>query len=218
MRWDLVVFDNDGVLVDSEPLANRVLAELLSEVWGPTTIEECVARYMGGSIERVRSMLEASSPRRLPSDFEDRYHRGVFAAFQEGLRATAGVVSVLDQLDRAGIPFCVASSGSPDRIRLSLELVGLWDRFDGRAFSAQDVPRGKPAPDLFLHAAARLGASPSTTVVVEDSPLGIEAALAAGMTAVGFCAVTPSERLGQATYQAADMDAVCRLLLNGTEV
>lgn len=216
MRWDLVVFDNDGVLVDSEALANRVLADLLSDVWAPTTIEECVAKYLGGTIERVRSVLEASSPRRLPADFEDRYHRGVFAAFQKELRATTGVASVLDELDQAGIPFCVASSGSPNRIRMSLELVGLWDRFEGRAFSAQDVQRGKPAPDLFLHAAAQLGASPSTTAVVEDSPLGIEAALAAGMTAIGFCALTPPDRLGKATIQASDMDAVGRVLLNDT--
>jgi HAD superfamily hydrolase (TIGR01509 family) len=196
--WDLVIFDNDGVLVDSERLANQVLARLLTELGRPTTFDECVESYLGGTIERVRSLVEKELGGPLPGDFEERYHAGLFAAFDAGLVAVPGVEAVLDGLLEASTPFCVASSGSRERIRRSLRRVGLEDRFEGRAFSAEEVPHGKPAPDLFLHAAARLGADPAATVVVEDSPLGVEAALAAGMRVIGFAALTPPERLAQA--------------------
>lgn len=198
MAWDLVVFDNDGVLVDSERLANQVLAGLLTELGCPRTFEECVASYLGGTIERVRYLVEEQSGRSLPADFEDRYHRDLFAAFDAGLVAVPGIATVLDRLEDSRTPFCVASSGSRLRIQRALRLVGLWNRFEGRVFSAEEVARGKPAPDLFLHAAASLGADPAASVVVEDSPLGVEAAMAAGMSVVGFAAVTPPERLERA--------------------
>ena len=215
MAWDLVVFDNDGVLVDSERLANSVLARILTDLGCPTTFEECVASYLGGTIERVRDLVEAESGRPLPADFEDRYHRDLFSAFDAGLSAVPGVAALLDQLDRAGMRYCVASSGSRPRIERALRRVGLWDRFDGRVFSADDVAHGKPAPDLFLHAAAGLGADPAATVVVEDSPLGVEAAVAAGMSVVGFAAVTPPERLVKAGAVVTTMDQVGRVISVG---
>ncbi len=215
MPWELVVFDNDGVLVDSESLANRVLARLLSEMWRPTSFEECVETYLGGTIERVREMVEARSGQRLPGGFEARYHRDLFAAFDSGLGAVPGAEAVLDRLEEAAIPFCVASSGSHERIERALRLTGLWDRFAGRVFSAGDVARGKPAPDLFLHAAARMGVAPAETVVVEDSPLGVEAARAAGMAVIGFAAVTRPARLAGASAVVSDMVEVAALLVEG---
>lgn len=208
MPWELVIFDNDGVLVDSERLANEVLARLLTELWRPTTLEECLEEYLGGAIERVRSRVEKESGRPLPPDFEDRYHEDLFAAFDAGLVAVPGVEAILDRLDVTGTPFCVASSGSRERIAKSLRRVGLGQRFEGRAFSAEDVAHGKPAPDLFLHAAARLGADPAATVVVEDSPLGVEAAAAAGMHVIGFAAVTPPSRLERADVVVTTMHEV----------
>jgi HAD superfamily hydrolase (TIGR01509 family) len=215
MPWELVIFDNDGVLVDSERLANEVLARLLSELWRPTTVDECIATYLGGSIERVRALVEAESAGSLPPDFEDRYHSDLFAAFEENLVAVPGVDVILDALEAEGTPYCVASSGSRTRIERALRRVGLWDRFAERAFSAEEVANGKPAPDLLLHAAASLGADPAAAVVVEDSPLGVEAATAAGMAVIGFAAVTPRHRIRTAGAVVGSMEAVGELLVAG---
>ena len=190
--FDLVIFDNDGVLVDSEWLANGILADLLCEAGLPSTREGCIAEYMGSTMARVREIAERRLGRPLPADLEHRYHERLFDAFRTSLTAVPGVAEVLAQLTT---PTCVASSGTHERIRLALTTTGLLPRFDGRIFSAQDVARGKPAPDLFLHAAKSLGVRPDRCAVVEDSPLGVEAANRAGMTAFGFVRMTPPERL-----------------------
>jgi HAD superfamily hydrolase (TIGR01509 family) len=206
--WDLVIFDNDGVLVDSEPAANRILADLLTGYGRPTTYEDAVAEHLGTSLARVRATVEAAGTP-VPADFEDEYHRRLFAAFDGGLAAVPGVAEALGTL---GAPICVASSGSHERIRRALRAVGLAGRFDGRVFSAEDVARGKPAPDLFLHAARSLGASPARCAVVEDSPLGVEAAIAAGMTAFGYAGLTPAGRLAAAPVVFARMAELPGLL------
>jgi HAD superfamily hydrolase (TIGR01509 family) len=207
--FDLVVFDNDGVLVDSEVIANTVLSELLTGLGVPTTLDESVERYLGGSIGRVRAIVEADVGRRLPADFEARYHRAVFARFRSDLQAVPGVAAVLADLrtDR-----CVASSGTHDRIRLTLGLTGLLAFFAGAIFSADDVAAGKPAPDLFLHAAARRDVPPGRCVVIEDSPLGVVAARAAGMTVFGFARLTPAVRLAEADAVFTDMAELTGLL------
>lgn len=216
MKWELVIFDNDGVLVDSERLANRVLAAILSDLGVPTTFDQSVATYLGGTIERVRTLVEATSGRRLPDDFEDRYYREVFAAFDAALVAVPGVDDVLEGLDAAGIRYCVASSGSRERIGRSLRHVGLWDHFAGHAFSAEEVASGKPAPDLFEHAAATLHVDRSKCVVIEDSPLGIQAARSADMAVIGFAAVTPADRLVGAGAIRTSMEEIRPLLLAGS--
>jgi HAD superfamily hydrolase (TIGR01509 family) len=195
MRFDLVIFDNDGVLVDSEGHANRILSELLVEYGHPLSRDDCVARFLGTSLASVRRLVEAELGRTLPHDFEERYHTDLFDVFRQALRPVPGVIEALDRVDAAT---CVASSGTHERIRLALTTTGLFERFAGRIFSAEDVARGKPAPDLFLHAAARLRVDPSRCAVIEDSPLGIEAANAAGMTAFGFAGLTPAARLRHA--------------------
>jgi HAD superfamily hydrolase (TIGR01509 family) len=207
--WDLVIFDNDGVLVDSEAIANGVLSTLLTELGHPTTPSESVDRYLGGSIGRVRLVIEATSPEPLPADFERRYEDEVLGRFQRDLRAVAGVKEALDAIT---VPVCVASSGSHERIRFSLTRAGLIDRFGGHLFSSQDVAHGKPAPDLFLHAAAAMGAAPARVAVIEDSPLGVEAANAAGMTVLGYSALTPEARLADAAVRFDDMAALPGLL------
>ena len=194
--YDLVIFDNDGVLVDSEPIAAAVLAELLSESGLPTRPQDAMHDFIGSSMRRVRRVSEERLGRGLPDDFERRYHDELFRRFHSELRPVEGVREAVRRIET---PTCVASSGSPARIRLSLTLVGLWDEFQGRAFSAEAVERGKPAPDLFLHAAAALGAAPERCAVIEDSPLGIEAANAAGMDSFGFAGRTPGKWLADAS-------------------
>ncbi len=209
-RFDLVIFDNDGVLVDSEPVANRVLSALLTEYGLPCTPEESIATFMGHSMAQVRTMVEARLGRPVPAELEARYFEQVFAEFERSLQPIPGIVDALRSIEPA---VCVASSGTRERIRLTLGTTGLWDRFGGRVFSAQDVSRGKPAPDLFLHAARALGADPRRCAVVEDSPAGITAANDAGMTSFAFARLVPAERLRHATGAVfADMRRLPALL------
>ncbi|MGY0068915.1 HAD family hydrolase [Streptomyces sp. QTS137] len=200
MDYDLVIFDNDGVLVDSEPISNRLLAGYLTELGYPTSYEESIRDYMGSAMHRVHDLVEERTGQRLPDDFDDVFHGRVFAAFERELKPVAGAVEVLETLTADRVPYCVASSGSHERIRVGHRTTGL-DRWfeDERIFSSQDVGRGKPAPDLFLYAAERMGVAPERCVVVEDSPLGVQAAVAAGMDVYGFTSMTPAEKLAGAT-------------------
>jgi HAD superfamily hydrolase (TIGR01509 family) len=194
--FELIIFDNDGVLVDSEPVANQILASLLTEYGFRCTPEESIATFMGHSMPRVRAIVEERLGRPVPADLEARYIAQLFPTFERSLRPIPGIEDALRAIDRT---VCVASSGTHERIRLTLGATGLWDRFGGRVFSAQDVVRGKPAPDLFLHAAASFGVDPRRCAVVEDSPAGVTAANAAGMTSFGFARLMPTERLAHAT-------------------
>jgi HAD superfamily hydrolase (TIGR01509 family) len=207
----LVIFDNDGVLVDSERLANTILAELLTEAGLPYTFEEAVRDFMGGSMVSMRQKTEAQLGRPLPADLEDRYHQRLFDGFAN-LQAVDGVGAVLDQLDAIGTPYCLASSGTHRRIHTALTAVGFWDRFDGRIFSSEDVEHGKPAPDLFLYAASTLGMKPADCVVVEDSPLGVAAANAAGMKVFGYAAMTDPAKLASADAIFHQMTALPALI------
>ncbi|MEV0211271.1 HAD family hydrolase [Streptomyces sp. NPDC050788] len=214
MRYDLVIFDNDGVLVDSEPISNRLLAGYLTELGHPTSYEESLRDYMGSAMHRVHDLIEERTGERLPADFDDVFHARVFAAFERELEPVAGAVGLLEKLAADGVPYCVASSGSHERIRVGHRKTGLDRLFDdGRIFSSEDVGRGKPAPDLFLYAAERMGAVPERCVVVEDSPLGVQAAVAAGMDVYGFTAMTPAERLVGATRLFSDLGELADLLV-----
>ncbi|WP_399887075.1 HAD family hydrolase [Streptomyces sp. BBFR51] len=214
MRYDLVIFDNDGVLVDSEPISNRLLAGYLTELGHPTSYEDSLRDYMGGAMHRVHDLVLERTGRRLPEDFDDVFHERVFAAFERDLEPVHGAVGVLEKLAADGVAYCVASSGSHERIRVGHRKAGL-DRWfdDGRIFSSQDVGRGKPAPDLFLHAAGRMGVAPERCAVVEDSPLGVQAAVAAGMDVYGFTAMTSAAKLAGATRLFADMGELADLLV-----
>lgn len=193
--WDLVIFDNDGVLIDSERLGNQALSGTLTDYGYPISFDDSVRRFMGGTLVKVRAEVEADLGRPLPADFEASYQDRLFESFRTELRPVAGVEAAIEALEHDGVPLCVASSGRHEKISMSLTHVGLMHHFEGRIFSGQDVPRGKPAPDLFLHAAAACGASPERCLVVEDSPAGVAGAKAAGMTVVGHLSLMPEETL-----------------------
>ncbi|MFG2134509.1 HAD family hydrolase [Streptomyces sp. NPDC048751] len=213
MRYDLVIFDNDGVLVDSEPISNRLLAAYLTELGHPTSYEDSIRDYMGSAMHRIHDLVLERTGERLPVEFDDVFHRRVFEAFERELRPVAGAVDVLEKLAADEVPYCVASSGSHERIRVGHRTTGL-DRWfeESRIFSSQDVGKGKPAPDLFLHAAERMGVVPGRCVVVEDSPLGVQAAVAAGMDVYGFTRMTPAAKLAGATQLFSDMGELPALL------
>ncbi|WP_191877158.1 HAD family hydrolase [Streptomyces filipinensis] len=214
MRYDLVIFDNDGVLVDSEPISNRHLAAYLTELGHPTTYEDSIRDYMGSAMHRIHELVLERTGQRLPDDFDDVFHARVFAAFERELHPVAGVEGVLEKLAADGMPYCVASSGSHARIRVGHRTTGL-DRWfaEDRVFSSEDVGRGKPAPDLFLYAAERMGVAPARCLVVEDSPLGVQAAVAAGMDVFGFTAMTPAARLAGANQLFSSMGELADLLV-----
>ena len=214
MRYELVIFDNDGVLVDSEPISNRLLAAYLTELGHPTSYEDSIRDYMGSAMHRIHDLVLERTGERLPEDFDDVFHARVFGAFERELKAVPGAVDVLEKLGADGVPYCVASSGSHERIRVGHRTTGLDRYFDEeRVFSSQDVGRGKPAPDLFLHAAERMGVAPARCLVVEDSPLGVQAAVAARMDVYGFTAMTPPAKLARATQLFSDMGELADLLV-----
>ena len=183
LRIGLVVFDCDGVLVDSEVIACRVEAEVLTAIGFPHSFEDVRRDYVGLGAASVRRLIEERFGRALPEDFRARSLAAALAAFERELKPIPGIVDAIARLDG---PRCVASSSDPARIRRSLELTGLLDAFDPHLFSATMVEHGKPAPDLFLHAAQSMGFPPSRCVVIEDSVPGVQAARAAGMTVLGF--------------------------------
>jgi HAD superfamily hydrolase (TIGR01509 family) len=177
--------------VDSEPISNRVLAGLLTEIGLPMTPAQSVEAFMGRSWKNVLAYAEERGAP-LPEGFRRRYLDEMFAVFERELQPVPGVIAALDAI---ALPNCVASSASLEKMRFTLGHTGLWDRFEGRIFSATEVAHGKPAPDLFLHAAASMGWAAKDCAVVEDSPAGVEAGLAAGMTVFGYAGTTPAERL-----------------------
>ncbi len=182
-RFKLVIFDCDGVLVDSEPIINRAHTEVLTACGYLITEEVLVERFCGMSDPEMLAIIEREWGRTLPASYAERVGLMIEAGFRQSLAPIEGVAEALDSVS---LPICVASSSSVAQIRQKLEITGLLERFGERLFSATMVARGKPAPDLFLYAAQHLITAPDRCLVIEDSPAGIDAALAAGMTAIGF--------------------------------
>ncbi|GAA5002714.1 HAD family hydrolase [Kitasatospora paranensis] len=196
MTYDLVIFDNDGVLVDSEPISNRVLAGYLTELGYPTTVEDSYRDYMGTAAHHVHDVIRARYGASLPDGFDDLFHARVFAAFEAELTAVRGAEELLKTLQQSGVRYCLASSAHHAWIRTALDLTGLRGHVaEELIFSAQDVGIGKPAPDLFQHAARTMGVAPERCLVLEDSPNGVLAARAAGMDVYGHAALTDPARL-----------------------
>jgi HAD superfamily hydrolase (TIGR01509 family) len=183
MKPSLVIFDCDGVLIDSEVIACRVDAECLSEIGFPTTAQFIQEHFVGVSSRMMFDRIERDHGRKLPAGFSATLQARLNAAFDGELEAISGVADILPTL---GVQVCVASSSQPERLRHTLGLTGLWTHFDPHVFSATMVKNGKPAPDLFLYAAERMGTVPRDCVVVEDSLAGVAAARAAGMRVLGF--------------------------------
>ena len=182
-RFKLVIFDCDGVLVDSEPIINQAHAHVLTACGYPITEQNLVERFCGMSDREMLEIIERECGRVLPTSYAEHVGLMIEAGFRQSLAPIEGIAEALDSLT---LPICVASSSSVAQIRQKLEITGLLERFGERLFSATMVARGKPAPDLFLYAAQHLATVPDRCLVIEDSPAGIDAALAAGMTAIGF--------------------------------
>ena len=193
---DLIIFDCDGVLVDSEVLSCRCLSEVLAGYGISLGLDQALDLFLGRSMTAVLDHYKAIG-RLDPEQFSAELRAGVRAAFLSALCPIEGVSSVLEGLHT---PHCVASSSDVDRVSLSLSLTGLASHFDGRLYTSQMVERGKPAPDLFLHAAERMQADPSRTLVIEDSISGVRAGKAAGVTVWGF--------VGGSHYQSRDGKAI----------
>ena len=191
----LVLFDLDGVLVDSEPISTRVLMSMLAEVGLPMSAAATERQFLGRSRAESLVWIEQQLGRAVPENFLSNWQDQVFAAFRRELQPVPGIHTALDQLT---VPYCVASGSDPARIQLSLELTGLLPRFAGRIFSATQVARGKPAPDLFLFAARQLAVAPAHCLVVEDSLPGVQAAVAARMPVLGYAARNRAAVLAQA--------------------
>lgn len=182
-----MIFDCDGVLVDSEPLACASFSRAIKAEGLDWSVEETMRRVMGLSLKTSLEICEAELGRKLPADFLEKMQAVTYQTFRDApLQPVAGVKDAVTALQAAGIDTCVASSGAPEKMRFTLGLTGLWDLFDGRIFSASQVPRGKPFPDLFLHAAISMNVQPFDCVVVEDSLPGVQAARAAGMKALAY--------------------------------
>jgi HAD superfamily hydrolase (TIGR01509 family) len=181
-RFELVIFDCDGVLVDSEPIINRAHAEVLTACGYPITEKVLVERFCGMSDPDMLEIIEREWGRALPASYAQ--HVGLM--IEAGFHQLAPIEGVAEALASLTLPICVASSSNLEQIRQKLEITGLLGRFGEHLFSATMVARGKPAPDLFLYAAQHLMTAPDRCLVIEDSPAGIDAALAAGMTAIGF--------------------------------
>jgi HAD superfamily hydrolase (TIGR01509 family) len=182
-RVDLVIFDCDGVLVDSEVISCRAHAETLTRHGYPITSEQVLTRFLGVSDREARQTIETELGRKLPDDFETQMKQAALRRYADDLQS---IPYVSEAIATIALPKCVASSGTPEKIRHGLTCAGIYDLLAPHIFSAAQVKRGKPAPDLFLFAAKQMRASPERCIVIEDSIPGITGALAAGMTVLGF--------------------------------
>ena len=182
-KFDLIIFDCDGVLVDSEVISCRAHAETLTRHGYPITPDQVFDRFLGRSMRKATLEIEAELGRPLPEDFQTQVYAEIFRLFAASLEATPHIDEALAAIM---MPVCVASSGPPEKISTSLNHVGLYDRFAPHIFSAVQVTNGKPAPDLFLFAAEQMKTAPARCVVIEDSVAGVTGALAAGMVVFGY--------------------------------
>jgi HAD superfamily hydrolase (TIGR01509 family) len=194
----LVIFDCDGVLVDSELITNRVFVRMLNEIGLPLNLEDMFEQFVGRSMSYCYRLIEDMLKKPLPETFPAQLRERTTAALKQELKAVRGVEAVVDALVARGVAYCVASSGTHEKMQTTLGLTGLLPRFEGRLFSVTQVARSKPAPDVYLYAAGRYGAAPSACCVVEDTPTGVSAGVAAGMTVYGYAALTPAHRLREA--------------------
>lgn len=194
MPPDMVLFDCDGVVVDSEALTARALCANLNRHGLAITQPELVDLFLGGTMPGLAEQARAMGAD-LPETWVADTYNALFDVLAAEVEAIAGISHVLDRLDAAGIPFAIGSNGPHRKMEITLGRTGLIERFQGRIYSREDVPNPKPAPDVYLKAAADAGIAPDRCVVIEDSPSGARAGVAAGMLCFGFAGETPAERL-----------------------
>ena len=195
MNWQLIIFDCDGVLVDSEAIANRIMADVLTENGLPMTTEDCMEHFLGRTMSDCVGLLATRFGHTAATDFADHVRQRTLTALGEEIEPVPGIAAALARIP---VPMCVASSGQLVKMRTTLGATGLLSRFENRLFSAAEMGRGKPHPDIFLHAAREMGAEPGACAVVEDSPVGVQAGIAAGMTVFGYAALSDARALSAA--------------------
>jgi len=189
-----VIFDCDGVLVDSELITNRVFVGMLNELGLKLSLDDMFEQFVGRSMPQCLALMAQLLGREVPEEFVAEYQVRIAAALKNELKAVPGIESVLESIK---LPYCVASSGTHEKMQMTLGLTGLLPKFQGKMFSVTEVAHPKPDPDVFLHAAKQMGVA-SSCAVIEDTPTGVRAGVAAGMTVFGFCAHTPKRRLLEA--------------------
>lgn len=193
-KFDMVIFDCDGVLVDSEPITNRLLQDDLAAHGLVLTLEDVMGSFVGGTIAGVGVEARRRGAD-LPENWADLFYEKMFVALADQVESIPGAEAVLDALDAAGITYAVGSNGPHRKMDVTLIRTGLASRLKGRVYSREDVERPKPAPDVYLKAAADAGIAPERCAVIEDSASGATAGKAAGMAVFGFAAETPRHRL-----------------------
>jgi HAD superfamily hydrolase (TIGR01509 family) len=194
-RFGLVIFDCDGVLVDSELITNRVFAQMLNELGMALTLEDMFERFVGRSMAQCLEIITKLLGHPVPPQFVAEYQTRSAAALRSELKAVPDIETVLATI---GTPYCVASSGTHEKMQTTLGITGLLPQFRGKMYSVTEVAQSKPCPDVFLYAARQQGVMPAHCAVIEDTPTGVSAGVAAGMTVFGYCALTPKQRLIEA--------------------
>lgn len=191
----LVIFDCDGVLVDSETVAFQTDNDMVRSLGLDWTVEECMQRFLGRSTKSCVEIIEAALGRSVPDGWVEAWHAAMHDALRRnGVPPVPGIFDALDALEAARVPYCVASSGEMEKMDITLASSGLMPRVAGRIYNSAMVARGKPAPDLFLHAAKSMGAEPVDCIVVEDSVAGVAAGVAAGMRVMAYAAAAYVDR------------------------
>ncbi|MBT8123329.1 MAG: HAD family hydrolase [Gammaproteobacteria bacterium] len=193
-NFELIIFDCDGVLVDSERITAEVFSKVLNEECGLSlSLDVLLETFMGQSSQKCLTIIEKMIGQKPPLGLEARYQNEINNALQESVTAITGIEKALAELS---IPYCVASGGTHEKMRTTLGKTNLLGQFEGKLFSTSDVPRGKPYPDVFLHAAKSMQClDPNRCLVIEDSPLGVEGGIAAGMTVFGFADLIKKQKL-----------------------
>ena len=186
MTLRLIIFDCDGVLIDSELVVNRVVAAELTRLGWPITPEECCRRFLGLDLDAMVPLIEAALSRRLPPTWQESLTSDIVATLHRESPMIPGARTALDRITALGIPWRVASNSSHEEMAAKFATNGILHLTAGRTHSFRDVPRGKPAPDLFLASAAAEGVTPAECLVIEDSVPGVTGAIAAGMTCLGY--------------------------------
>lgn len=208
--YKCIIFDCDGVLVDSEVLSNQVMVDMANEHGANIDLNFAIQNFKGGFLKDCIQQIEAIVGNALPADFENQYRKRSFAVFKRDLKAVNGVEAVLKALD---IPFCVASSGPQEKIRLNLKTTGLLSYFKENIFSCYDIKKWKPDPAIFLHAAASMGFDSKECLVIEDTSIGVKAGKAGGFDVFGFCADDLKENFqNQATKIFYTMDELLPMI------
>ncbi len=213
--FDLIIFDCDGVLVDSERITNTVFAEMLNELGLKVTLQDMFSDFVGRSMATCFEIIESRLGRALPAELEAAHRERTGAALSQDLKPVAGIHDALAAID---LPYCVASSGDNEKMRMTLGITRLLEKFEGRLFPVTEVACGKPCPGVFLYAAERMGAKPERTAVIEDSAIGVTAGIGAGMTVFGYAELTDPEVLRSAgAIVFPDMTTLPQLIESSVE-